>query len=180
MSERSKFANEPLMYINQPTINKPSAPMQNFYTTPKKSLNHTPQTDEKTPQKKVKKRSSNLGAFSQVVPNLKEPQKVEKKHSTTNRLNSDKNEDSYAQSEEENNNERKKFKDMSLTEKIAYFVNTPNHLPKMRCEVKTAEKSHRGIIRDFKEDTVYMQVGRRSSNTTIKLEDITEIRLLGF
>lgn len=79
---------------------------------------------------------------------------------------------------EDNKLERKKFKEMTLMEKIDYFIKTPSHLPRMRCEVVTNDNKYRGIMLDKENEVIKMRVGRRT--TEVSIEDITDIRLLGF
>lgn len=74
----------------------------------------------------------------------------------------------------------KKFKEMSLEEKVFYFAYAPATSPTLRCEVMTSERSYRGKIVDFIENEVYMRVGRRISPEKIPFETIRDIRLLGF
>lgn len=45
-----KFASEPMLYIQQPSINRPEAPMQHHYTSPKKA-NETLITESKSVEK---------------------------------------------------------------------------------------------------------------------------------
>src|SRR5699024_12853598 len=76
--------------------------------------------------------------------------------------------------------ERPKFKDMTIEEKVEYFVRQPRHVPKLRCQIETNERKYRGIIIDFQEGHVFIRVGKRSSSTKISLDQITNIRMLGF
>src|SRR5699024_11650770 len=76
--------------------------------------------------------------------------------------------------------DRPKFKDMTIEEKVEYFVSQPRHVPKLRCQIETNERKYRGIIIDFQEDHVFIRVGKRSSSTKISLDQITNIRMLGF
>ncbi|WP_047982365.1 CotO family spore coat protein [Ornithinibacillus contaminans] len=180
MPERGKFANEPLMYIQQPTVSKPTAPMQHEYRTPKKVLTTTSATEPTSPQKKTTNRSTSIGKITRgFVQELKEPQPVRRApRNKGQETSTEKEKKSVEQPVSDTSTEKKKFKDMSLLEKVEYFVNTPSHLPKMRCEVKTDARSFRGIIKDFQDNQISMLVGRRTS--TIDFTEVTDIRLLGF
>lgn len=188
--KRRKYAREPLLYIDQPTANTPTAPMQHSYTSAKKKTNKSassPPTHSESrvaPQKPIKKRPS-LNSFSTAMANsneIKEPQpQVKKKRPSfpTQELEEmESSSSSFEEVTEENILERKKFKEMTLMEKIDYFITSPNHLPRMRCEVVTNDNKYRGTILDKEDEVIKMRVGRRT--TVISIEDITEIRLLGF
>ncbi|HLQ70739.1 MAG TPA: CotO family spore coat protein, partial [Bacillota bacterium] len=74
----------------------------------------------------------------------------------------------------------KKFRDMTIKEKVYYFSDAPALSPKLRCEVQTINRSYRGKIVDFVDNEVYIRVGRRRSTTNIPFDEIRDIRLLGF
>ncbi len=76
--------------------------------------------------------------------------------------------------------ERPKFKDMTIEEKVAYFVDTPSYAPQMRCEIRTEDRAYRGVITGSEDNYVYIRVGNRKQSTKIKLDDIKHIKLLGF
>ncbi|WP_099157112.1 CotO family spore coat protein [Virgibacillus ndiopensis] len=104
---------------------------------------------------------------------------------TQTKLNDKQIENEIQENNEDNDDEedkrssrRAKFKEMTIDEKIDYFVNMPSSLPKMKCEVKTGERSYRGIINDKKEDDIFMLSGRR--RVKIAVDEIEWIRLLGF
>ncbi len=103
-----------------------------------------------------------------------------KKKSLKNNTAPLENEDTLQENTSENKNERKLFKEMTVEERIQYFLNTHSYSPKLRCEIKTKDRTYQGIVADYKDGKVYMQVGRRSSNAVIPLENITKVRMLGF
>jgi hypothetical protein len=198
-----KFAKAPLLYIQQPTVNKPSAPMQHTYSSPKKKtrIDSNPEPEKKNPQQPIKKYSNFAAISKEIVQDLKEAPKDEKPTKTIKRtgkmelttpsspesthvseITSPSQSTPSSPTEQQANKdktEKKKFKDMSIMEKIMYFINTPNHLPRMRCVVITDERKYRGIIKDFQDDHILMQVGRLVSTTKINIEDVREIQLLG-
>lgn len=193
MAKNRKYAREPLLYIHQPSVTSPNAPMQHSYATQRKvsSTVPAPEAEKKTPAKVMKKRSSTEIISQNITKELQEPlpQQPKKRRPV---LPVEENEDIKdatgskpsnhteltEQAVENTTAERKKFRDMSIMEKVEYFINTPQHLPRMRSEVRTDERKYRGVIMDLEEDEILMRVGRRS--TRIKMEDITDIQLLGF
>ncbi len=158
-----KFAKSPLLYIHQPSIGTPKAPMQHQYTTPKKAPAEQTVTQE---TKSVQTRPIRRDNFSKKSDSQAEDPSEETDESDEN--------------DESSDQERKKFKDMTLHERVDYFVNPPKHVPAMKCEVKTEERNYRGTIVDFKEENVIMRVGRRNSTTAIPFDSINDIRLIGF
>lgn len=182
MAERRKFAKEPLLYIHQPTVQKPAAPMQHFYTTPKKAKPTKAAVVPETEKKTIKKSRDLSTITKEIAKELKEPKVPIKK--APNPIQTETEVESSSSSNDQpqliQDKGKKKFKDMTILEKVDYFLHTPNHLPSMRCEVKTEERKYRGVIKDFQDNTIYMQVGRRVALTKIPIDDITEIQLLGF
>jgi hypothetical protein len=177
MSKQSKFANEPLLYIQQSTSSMPNAPMQHFYTTPRKSIKSeapTVEAEKKTKQPAIKRRPSISSYLGSAIPDNETMAKgqPEELNNTNNTVQKEMKET------KETKETKKKFKDMTINEKIDYFINTPSHLPRMRCEVITLERKYRGTILDFKDNEIQMRVGKKI--ILLKLEDITEIQLLGF
>src|SRR5690606_35162021 len=100
-----------------------------------------------------------------------------KKKSLKNNTAPLENEDTLQENTSENKNERKLFKEMTVEERIQYFLNTHSYSPKLRCEIKTKDRTYQGIVADYKDGKVYMQVGRRANNAVIPLENITKVRM---
>lgn len=155
-----KQPKSPLLYIQQPHIKTPEASMQSHYMTPKKQRDTKVQNSIKRPVSRQK------------FTKLKDDDQKETFES------SEANEEEQA--EVDAPQEKKKFKDMTLEERIDYFLTTPEHVPVMKCEVKTNGRNYRGIIVDQQDDKVYMRVGRRTTPTAIPFETIKEINLIGF
>lgn len=168
MAKRKKYAKSPLLYIHQPGIDHPKAPMQSNYSTPKKQAEPTEPLAKKTNTRPLKRDD-----FSKKYPG-KKPEIEQKRRPDESKAPTDQN---VEQPKPQSN---KKFNEMAISEKIDYFISKPNHIPNMKCEVKTEEKSYRGIIVTVEEDQILMQVGRRTSTTKIAIESIKEIRLIGF
>ncbi|TFJ93624.1 CotO family spore coat protein [Lentibacillus salicampi] len=157
-----KSAKSPLLYIQQPNIKTPRASMQSHYRTPKKAFD-----DNKKGYPMSKKRQVNWSNFG----------KQDNDDEAEEEVTESSEEDSDQQ---ESSHDRKKFKDMTLEERVYYFLDAPKHAPVMRCEVKTEGRNYRGMIIDYQEKNVYMRVGKRTTPTAIPFDTITEIRLLGF
>ncbi|KGP90796.1 hypothetical protein N780_03175 [Pontibacillus chungwhensis BH030062] len=79
-----------------------------------------------------------------------------------------------------NRNRRSRFKDMSLEDKVDYFVNLPSQVPRMKCEVITDEERYKGWIEDYEEGTVYMKILQRPFRVEVPFDDINDIVLRGF
>lgn len=183
---QKKYAKSPLLYIHQPTVRTPEAPMQHNYRTPKRSANDGLGAGE------VPSGDGGAGApgSSSAVPkkraparrplqreNFSKPVEKEKSEDTTEDNERDKPSDTHGNTDED---ERKKFKDLTLRERVEYFLNTPEHVPTMRCEVRTEERKYRGKVVDFQEEQVFMRIGRRKSAIKIPFDEIFEIGLIGF
>lgn len=164
-----RFAKSPLLYIHQRSTNEPKARMQHQYRTPRKTEGESTAKQNNTEEKPPKQ--SNMRPIKRKV----HPKPAQKELANTEESEQEKERES-----EQHNNQTLKFKDMSLEEKVNYFVKTPTYVPKLRCEVKTDERTYRGIIVDYKENNVYMRIGRRTSITTIPFDTIKQIRMLGF
>ncbi|WP_430787643.1 CotO family spore coat protein [Virgibacillus flavescens] len=155
MSNQKKFAKTPLLYIHQSNLSNPKAPMQSNYITSRDKS--TKPAETKTPKARYVKRTN----FFEKVNEEKEPI-------------TEKNE------ENEKPSSNKKFSELTIQEKIDYFLAKPVHIPKMKCEVKTEERTYRGTIQAVEADQVFMQIGRRTTHTKIEIGSIQEIRLIGF
>ncbi|WP_077325153.1 CotO family spore coat protein [Virgibacillus siamensis] len=172
---QKKYAKSPLLYIHQPTIRTPEASMQHNYRTPKKSSGTAPEAGT----------SGGTGA-SGSMPKKKSPVRRPLKRENISKPEMNKGDEGETAGiieptgdDEKTDDEPKKFKDMTMRERIDYFLDK-QHVPAMRCEIRTEERKYRGRIVDFQEQDVFMRVGRRKSTTKIPFDDILEIGLIGF
>ena len=174
MAKQKKFAKSPLLYIHQPGVSDPKAPMQSNYATPKKEKqveSTTPKVQSSSPR--PLKRDNYFKKALEAKPEASpEKAKVEPKTEDTA--------EKAKVTTELPDKPAKKFNEMTVTEKVDYFLSKPDHIPSMKCEVKTEERAYRGIITNVEKDHVLMRVGRRTSTTEIAIESIIEIRLIGF
>ncbi|MDY0396093.1 CotO family spore coat protein [Virgibacillus halophilus] len=167
MVKKNKFARKPLMYIQQPSISSPKAKMQHSYQTSRKSARKQEQNTlpQSAQDKSVTKRTSK-----------RKPVTLEQNETSAE------NKEVMQQAETENPapmEEKPSFQDMTLEEKIGRLTKSTTHMiPKMRCAVETPGRTYRGIITDYAEAIVYMQVNRKL--VKIPFEEIKDIRMLGF
>src|SRR5699024_4048840 len=87
--------------------------------------------------------------------------------------------DDEASTIHDNTHQRAKINDRTLKEKVAYFANTPKHMPKMKCTLKRREKTYRRIVTEFTDNTVIIQQGTKHTPETIAFADIEEVHMLG-
>ncbi|NBJ70913.1 MULTISPECIES: CotO family spore coat protein [Clostridia] len=150
-----KYAKKPLLFIHQPNERDLHAPMQHMYVTPKKEQRVKSTTDG------GKKKAMRHPSFNKNFTNQEEEVEKETKES-------------------EQAGEKPKFKDLSIEEKVDYFIKSPSYAPKLKCEIKTEQRTYRGIITGAEENDVFIRVGNRSSSIKVSLDDIKHIKLLGF
>ena len=162
---KKRFAKDPLLYIHQPSIGTPKAPMQSNYTASGKPKHAT--VNETTQGTQSLKQPIRKTAFEKQ---FNKPKEENKKQVTMDEEPGD--------TESKTNDDSVKFKDRTLEGKVAYFTDAPELAPKMRCEVKTEDRTYRGYIVNRQEDDVYMHSGKRSLK--IPMTKIKNIRMLGF
>ncbi|GGJ95116.1 hypothetical protein GCM10007063_17040 [Lentibacillus kapialis] len=161
-----RSAKSPLLYIHQPHVHTPKVSMQSHYMTPKKQ-----QDNQNKQSNRAVKRPSNRNHFTKQV--------AEDESDNIDSVNRD-DYDKQNNEDEDADYQQKKFKDMTLLERVHYFLNPPKYAPVMRCEIRTTERKHRGKIVDYQDEQVYMQTGRRTTPTNIPFNTINEIRMIGF
>ncbi|MTW87230.1 hypothetical protein F3157_16445 [Virgibacillus dakarensis] len=171
---RKRYARDPLFYIQQPKIKKAEAPMQHNYTTPKKAKPNKQRGDNNF-SPLISTRGNNFEQFQNPQPAAESERLTDTKTETSD-VHEQPGNDTEDAREEENKN-RPKFKDMSIAEKIDYFINIPSHIPKLKCEVKTEDRSYRGIMIEREDEVILLRTGKRKFS--IPIEDIIEIRMLG-
>lgn len=164
---KKNIARDPLLYIHQPANIQPKAPMQYSYITPKKAGDTVEKPKSEAAGSTQSARPIKRGTYYKDLDGMEESE-------TDEALDESVEDDQPAMDAD------KKFKDMTIEEKVVYFANTPSFAPKVKCEVKTEEKIYRGLITDFEENIVYMRFGNRSVKTQIPLDTINSIRMLGF
>ncbi|MCP8615603.1 CotO family spore coat protein [Salirhabdus salicampi] len=81
---------------------------------------------------------------------------------------------------DESKGNRQKFRDLSIAEKVEYFLNMPRNVPQMKCELFTKEKRYTGYIVNYEDEEVSMRLFQAPYNVKITISEIDDIRLLGF
>lgn len=160
-----RFAENPLLYIQQPTVGAPKANMQHHYYTPQKDQQSFEQVNKKTVRKQTRPLKRTHFPEDEAIEEESVEESVEEVSAEIN---------------VEELSKESKFKDMTLDQKIHYFVDRPSHAPQIRCEIKTDEKKFQGIITGTEEEHVLIRVGRRSSSIKVPISDVIGIRMLGF
>ncbi|MBP2076573.1 CotO family spore coat protein [Oceanobacillus polygoni] len=163
---KKKFANEPLLYIHQPDIGSTKAPMQHSYMSQRKTKEDHSSTDVIHAPKRVNRRHHAF-RHGDVTEEIEETEVVTSQENEKQQLSS-------------SNERRKHFKEMNIQERINYFLKRPDFAPKIRCEIRTKEKTYRGIVLGKEEEVVVFKIGNRSAPVQIALDEITEVQLLGF
>ncbi|MFD1066016.1 CotO family spore coat protein [Oceanobacillus locisalsi] len=86
-----------------------------------------------------------------------------------------------AKPKEEQQSSKKKFMEMTISEKIDYLTNRSEFAPPIKCEVTVnSKKKYRGIIREKEKDILLLQLSTRKNSIKIPMQDIENIQLLGF
>lgn len=157
---KNHYKKQPLLYIQQPDTEVPPAYMQRDYYTPRKQEN------------------------AEAVPNIKPRRRIapsiDQFHVFTDPVEETGETEQPVDTEEKTFTEEKPFKDMTIKERVAYFVQQTERELAIKCEVRTEHHIYRGIIKDFKDQVVFMNVEKRVQMREIPFEDITHIRMLGF
>lgn len=163
-----RYARDPLLYIHQPKMQMPEAQMQHQYYTPRQSRQARPDVDNVNNHKQKRNRTTLMKRDYFDESDDEEWYEMETLKEDT-------------KTKEDTKPKSHSFKDMTLIEKVHYFVNVPEHLPKIKCIVETADNRYRGIITDFKDNIVYMKTGKRMLiSNEIPFEDIKSIQMIGF
>ncbi|MFC4403270.1 CotO family spore coat protein [Gracilibacillus xinjiangensis] len=75
---------------------------------------------------------------------------------------------------------KKKFKDMSIEEKVEHFAAMPKHLPRVRCEIITDRKKYYGFIHDYQNEMVSIKTPSRVEEVAVPIQQIKAINIAGF
>lgn len=155
-----QFAENPLLYIQQPTTKTPQAQMQHNYDTFRQSDQQTTQKQEHKKTKSRQTRPLRRDNFHQMRE--KQEQELVPSHADT-----------------EQSSKQPKFSDMTLVEKINYFVDRSNQILQIRCEIQTEDQTFKGVVTGKEEEYILMRIGRRTSHHKVLISEITDIRMLG-
>lgn len=167
MGKQSKLEQRPMLYIAQPDFAPSKASMQTTYH------------GKKTAKEQEKGKASPEPEGKQSREQVEE--KPARKKQRVEHHQPEAEQETKSQSQAGSARDRRqRFRDMTLEEKVAYFVNLPSQIPKMKCEVETAEGKLRGYINDYQDGIVHMKTFQRPFRKEIKFEEIIDINLIGF
>lgn len=152
-----KYAQKPLLFIHQSKVGELHAPMQHMYVTPKHNKEVSSKNEEVV-KKGMRHRDFDKNEIKNKQEDLEETEKSDFSHEE----------------------KKQSFKNMSIEEKIEYFLHTPNFAPRLKCEIQTSQRTYRGVITGSEGNDVFIRTGNRSTSTKISLDDIKHIKLLGF
>src|SRR5699024_12439296 len=156
MAKNKRYAENPLLYIHQPDVGTPNASMQSRYQT---SRNKTvSQSKNREASNKITKGWVQRRYGGKLIPDKTEVENPSMKNNTP--INSTET-IQYEQSSP------KKFKEMDLAEKVKYRSEEPKHAPKIKCEIKTMDKTYHGVVEDIDRVTVFMHIGKRDITCNI-------------
>lgn len=178
---KKKFARDPLLYINQPGIKTPEAPMQHHYASPKKK-SKAESTDLDSPLQQNAAPPKGKSAYLRALEQAQSQHNTEKNNMPDDGEaveqigETEKDDSSHAIDPEE----AKNFKEMDLEEKVNYFIHAPKFAPVLKCKIQTEEKNYRGVITDYKDGNVYIRPSKGISSKEVPLDQITDIKMLGF
>src|SRR5690625_6712166 len=130
---KRKVAEDPLLYIPQPTAGTAKAPMQDHYRAAKKpTASEIP--PEKNPQEKprtIKRKTYGLSEGRQVKNEQPGQHTMDgQKYEIVSAEPADKSAPDELE-EKKSTTDRPKFKDMTIEEKVEYFVSRPRHVRKL-------------------------------------------------
>jgi len=205
--KEGRYARKPLLYIEQANINDPQASMQSSYRSGQKSKKQESAEqqhprDEKKQQQTEKNQKNEKNIFREQLLGGKRPQqKVIKEKLKENQdkaieletteakldIEDEQREEVTDQEEKDNQQEdttslgeNKPFNELDIRGKVNYFINKPTLMPDMKCEVRTANEVHYGVIDDLQEEMVQVRKKKQNNPELIPLSEIESIRILGF
>jgi hypothetical protein len=163
--------NRPLMYIVQPDLNSVPISMQNtlIVKNPKKKneLEEEIPTEPKEELENVEEKNS-LDVSEEVIQ-----EELEKEEEKT--IPEDP-EVALAKRRES----KKRLSTMSIVEKITFFVNLPENMPRALCQIVTKDTIYRGVILSEESGLVSIQSLTSPNPVKVKIEEIEAINVLGF
>ncbi|WP_182200018.1 CotO family spore coat protein [Paraliobacillus salinarum] len=196
MSRRGKSTKRrPMLYIDQPDLQAPTPNMQENYHSPKPEKLSTTTVSQPTKRPKSRKSSKSNELKQTDKLDIHENESPENHNLENDSIEEpieqeeilEKADEEKDEEEEENeaktvnqSQEKVPFAEMSLIEQVDYLAASPGFMPKIKCEVITEDERFKGIIRERKEETVYIETFKRPRYHQILLHEIASIRLLGF
>ena len=158
----NKHTEEPLLYIEQPALEKPSAFMQENYSS---LIHHKDEEADEMEENDVQV----TNPFLSVLEDKKEEVEV-----YVNEVKKESND----KKEELTENDSLAFNELSLQGKIDYFINLPKEMPKIKSEIVLDKDVYRGYILEDDGEAILIETGRFEE--AIQKENIKDIILIGF
>ncbi|MFB1050104.1 CotO family spore coat protein [Paraliobacillus sp. JSM ZJ581] len=196
MSRKKRNARRrPMLYIDQPDLEAPTPNMQEDYHSPKHQKISATNTSQsiKRPKSRKKTKMNEMTEVDKLDIDDNDTKETENIENDLTEEPKEKDEVNKEADEEENEKneeievrtasqlqDKVPFTEMSLIEQVDYLAASPGFMPKLKCEVITENERLKGIIRERKEETVYVETFKRPRYHQVLLGDITSIRLLGF
>lgn len=147
--DKGRYAKDPLLYIHQVRTEKINANMQEYYRS---SRTKSASTEEKR---------SSPSRIKKVLPVY------------NHNLDTDIDESEEQETDQIKN---KNFLEMTVEEQLIYLTDKPSYAPRLVCEIRTDQRSYRGVVLSYQNGIVTIRSGRRSIE--IPREEIERIRLL--
>ncbi|RWZ55123.1 hypothetical protein EQV77_10755 [Halobacillus fulvus] len=165
MADKKRMAKQPMLYIKQPHFKPAEVSMQSTFRS-KRSSSPAPSVSSKGSlyEKELRLRNQSQERYM-------EEKTVEAKADTEEKPPSKKT---------TARERRQRFHELSLEEKVYYFLQLSPHVPKMKCEVATKDQQVRGYITDYVDGKVRMKTFQRPFQAEITFSEIEDIRLMGF
>ncbi|WP_254434166.1 CotO family spore coat protein [Halobacillus sp. Marseille-Q1614] len=171
MANKKQIAKPPMLYITQPNLPPAEVSMQTSFRT--------------APARNTSLQEKELRLRNQLK--LKEEEETAQKEESPAQSNNESpkaalTKDFTRSNREERRDRRQKFRDMSLEEKVHYFVELPSQVPKMKCQVTAfeANDTFKGYINMYEDGVVHMKTFQKPFQQEIPFEEIRDIRLIGF
>jgi hypothetical protein len=167
---------QPMMYITQPEFEIINVNMQKTYVT--KGVGKANKKDQNANQavsldESLAKEKKELLKNDQKKPN-DEVESVHKKEEASKKT------DEVKEKAVHSDEQKKRFRELSVEEKIEYLLQLPYGVPRIKCIFTTNEKSYRGIVSDYKNGKVVLRVVTKPHKVTLGIEEIVSIQMLGF
>ncbi|ASS90551.1 MAG: hypothetical protein C6W58_01270 [Bacillaceae bacterium] len=114
-----------------------------------------------------------------VQPNIKKPEVTMQSTLLKKIANNSKQAVKSTWTKEEIYKRRRELANMTVHEKIDFFSSLPEHVYKNVCEIKTVEKTYKGIILSKENDVVQIRTFDQNEPLKIKSKSILDIKVLG-
>ncbi|MCP3026661.1 CotO family spore coat protein [Halobacillus sp. A5] len=163
MANKKQIAKPPILYITQPNLPPAEVSMQTSFRGESASKNPSLIEAELRLRNQSTLGGERNTATEEAPVSTKADQEENKEETFASRKD-----------------RRQRFRDMSLEEKVNYFVQLPSQLPKMKCEVVTSEETVKGYIQKYEEGMVHMKIFQKPFHKEMAFKEIESIRLIGF